>query len=301
MDAAPTVRTSDVSRQWPCSPRAVGQARRQLVTVMEEWGLTALADVATLVLSELMTNALRHAHRAEGYGIGTRFVSVDGGMRIEVHDAGQARPRVKRAGADDESGRGLALVDTLTGGRWGVRDGEGDGKAVWALVTSDAPDQTDHAPSPSAPPPPTEGFRKAEYVPARLPVCKAGRTLPEQLMAVACAFDPSGTTEPEDVEHDLRCVLQAHNAGDHHAYVMHLKGADTGSVWARWEHRSGGNGADAPIALTVLPDCRVRAPEPLDETCCQYADHPGGHCYDLTNPWHPTAAPTTATERPQRR
>ncbi|MFI1096248.1 ATP-binding protein [Streptomyces sp. NPDC020917] len=300
MNATPTVRMSDVARQWPSSPRAVGQARRQLASFMGEVGLAALSDVATLVLSELMTNALRHGRTTKEDGIATRFVPMDGGMRIEVYDAGQAQPALKRAGGDDESGRGLALVDALTGGRWGVLDGKSNGKAVWALVTPDELDQAAPMLSPSAPPPLAEGFRTTEFVPALLPVCDAGRTLPDHLMAVAGAFDPTDTTEPEDVEHDLRCVLQAHTAGDHHAHVLHLDGHDSGAVWARWDHSSGGNSDDAPITLTVLPDCRVRAPEPLDETCSQYAGHPGGHCYELTNPWRPTTAPATATERPRR-
>ena len=66
---------------------------------------------------------------------------------------------------------------------------------------------------------------------------------------------------------------------------MHIDGQDTGSVWARWSC------SNDPLSLTVLPDCRALAPAPLDEGCCQYADHPGGHCYELTDPWHPTATP----------
>lgn len=132
------------------------------------------------------------------------------------------------------------------------------------------------------------------HTPALLPVCGARRTLPDHLVPVAHAHIPAGAnatgdTEPARVERDLRCTLQAHTTGDHHAYAMHLPGADTGSLWVRWTH------AHDPLALTVLPDCRTRAPEPLDETCCQYADHPGGHCYELTDPWHPTTQPAAAT------
>ncbi|MFJ5614253.1 hypothetical protein ACIQCJ_33360 [Streptomyces sp. NPDC093221] len=132
-----------------------------------------------------------------------------------------------------------------------------------------------------------------DFVPAPLPVCGARRLLPDQLVPAARAFAPPDTTEPEHVDRDLRCVLQAHAAGDHHAYVMHIDGRDTGSVWARWDRSEG------PLALTVLPDCRVRAPEPLDEGCCQYADHPGGHCYELTDPWQPTAVPAASTAHPR--
>jgi hypothetical protein len=60
------------------------------------------------------------------------------GVRIEVHDTSPAAPKQGEASAGDESGRGLALVDALTGGQWGVSDREGPGKAVWAVCTSDA-------------------------------------------------------------------------------------------------------------------------------------------------------------------
>ena len=60
-------------------------------------------------------------------------------MRIEVHDAGVAMPGCQEASADEESGRGLAIVDALTGGRWGVGDREGIGKLVWAVVAEGNP------------------------------------------------------------------------------------------------------------------------------------------------------------------
>lgn len=127
-----------------------------------------------------------------------------------------------------------------------------------------------------------------DHTPALLPVCGAHRTLPDHLVPVAHAHTPAGATahtQPARVERDLRCTLRTHTTGDHHAYVMHLPGTHTGSLWARWTHQND------PLALTVLPDCPTRAPEPLDETCCQYAHHPGGHCYDLTDPWQHTTHP----------
>ncbi|WUH91667.1 hypothetical protein OG900_17185 [Streptomyces sp. NBC_00433] len=120
-----------------------------------------------------------------------------------------------------------------------------------------------------------------DFVPDLLPVCGARRRLSERLAAAAEALAPTGAAEPPQAGRDLRCVLQAHTAGDHHAYVMHLDGQDTGSVWGRWGHEEG------PLGLVVLPDCKAVAPEPLDEACCQYAEHPGGHCYELTDPWQP--------------
>ena len=96
-------------------------------------GQTDLAEAAALVLSELMTNALRHGRPTQANGIQTRFTPVDGGVRIEVYDTGPVRPEARNAAADDEDGRGLALVNALTGGRWGAQ-GDAHGKAVWAYI-----------------------------------------------------------------------------------------------------------------------------------------------------------------------
>ena len=60
-----------------------------------------------------------------------------GGVRIEVHDANQQLPCAQQAVTDAETGRGLCLVDALTGSRWGVGPREGAGKLVWAIVTED--------------------------------------------------------------------------------------------------------------------------------------------------------------------
>jgi anti-sigma regulatory factor (Ser/Thr protein kinase) len=138
MNATPTVRTDEAAtrqRQWPYSPRSVGHARRQLADVCAESGMAHLADTAALVLSELMTNALRHGRRTHEHAIATRFTPTADGMRVEVHDTSSARPRLKQAATDDENGRGLALVNALTHGRWGVTPTTtGDGKTVWALI-----------------------------------------------------------------------------------------------------------------------------------------------------------------------
>lgn len=122
-----------VVRRWPRHARCVGQARRELRRELDAWGLTELADTAELVLSELFGNAVRHACGPMDRQVETRYEPLaDGGVRIEVHDANGVHPERQNASADAESGRGLALVDTLTGGRWGVSDREGVGKMMWA-------------------------------------------------------------------------------------------------------------------------------------------------------------------------
>lgn len=138
MSVTPSVRQEAVTGQWPYAAWSVGLARRQLGGVLNAWGLAHCSESAGLVLSELMTNALRYAEPAEKALIGVRWARVEGGVRIEVRDADSGRrPEVRAAGAGDEGGRGLVLVDALTGGRWGVTGVAGGGKTVWAVVGVD--------------------------------------------------------------------------------------------------------------------------------------------------------------------
>jgi anti-sigma regulatory factor (Ser/Thr protein kinase) len=128
-----------VAYRWPADPICVGTARRLLLRHLGQWDMTALADTAGLVLSELATNSVRHASGPDGRLIETRFQRLpDGTLRIEVHDADQTKPERREPSADADSGRGLLLVDTLTGGRWGVSDREGIGKLTWAECTADS-------------------------------------------------------------------------------------------------------------------------------------------------------------------
>ncbi|MFG1810047.1 ATP-binding protein [Streptomyces sp. NPDC049040] len=131
---------SVVVKSWPHGPRSVDRARRLLARHLEAWSLGHLADAAELVVSELLTNSVRHAREPRGHVIGTRFERLRCGVRIEVHDAGVDKPERREASADAESGRGLALVDVITGGRWGVNDRDGVGKVVWAVCADDGTD-----------------------------------------------------------------------------------------------------------------------------------------------------------------
>jgi anti-sigma regulatory factor (Ser/Thr protein kinase) len=113
----------------------VGRARRLLAGHLAAWGLPQITEDAQLILSELVTNAITHAHPSFGNVIATRFERLAGGVRIGVHDAGDSRPEPRRARVDEKSGRGPDLVHALTGGAWGVGDRDGPGKSVWAVCT----------------------------------------------------------------------------------------------------------------------------------------------------------------------
>ncbi|MEV0443466.1 ATP-binding protein [Streptomyces spectabilis] len=81
---------------------------------------------------ELVTNSIQHARVPTGREIGVRITHCGRRLRIEVADANTAQPAPCEARADDERGRGLALVIALSE-RWGCcQRAYGIGKAVWA-------------------------------------------------------------------------------------------------------------------------------------------------------------------------
>ncbi|WP_328582198.1 ATP-binding protein [Streptomyces sp. NBC_00370] len=136
-------RPSVVTKMWPRSPRSVGKARQFVAEHLDAWGLPQLTETAELIVSELVTNAVNHAHPPNGRLIATQFQRLRAGVRIEVHDANDSKPELREASTDAESGRGLALVDALTDGQWGVSDRNGPGKSVWAMCTdNNAPESS---------------------------------------------------------------------------------------------------------------------------------------------------------------
>ncbi len=105
---------------------AVPEVRAALREFLRRWGQPARADIAELLTSELVTNALVHTdHDAiVTASLGPR------GLRVEVRDFVGRRPEPRVPNADDgTNGRGLVLVQSLADA-WGVR-AHGVGKAVW--------------------------------------------------------------------------------------------------------------------------------------------------------------------------
>jgi anti-sigma regulatory factor (Ser/Thr protein kinase) len=88
-------------------------------------------ETAVLLLSELMTNAYRHAKVSPGREIWARCILEANRLRISVADANDALPEPRPAALDEESGRGLTLVAALAD-EWGAEPREGGiGKTVW--------------------------------------------------------------------------------------------------------------------------------------------------------------------------
>ncbi|MFE6398843.1 ATP-binding protein [Streptomyces alboflavus] len=122
----------EIEWRLPRHARSVGRARTLLREQASSWDLPPeVTETATLLLSELMTNAYRHAKVSPGREIWTRCVLKAGLLHIAVSDANATPPAPRHACPEDESGRGLALVATLSDD-WGteLRPG-GIGKRVW--------------------------------------------------------------------------------------------------------------------------------------------------------------------------
>ncbi|MEV6761579.1 SpoIIE family protein phosphatase [Streptomyces sp. NPDC051105] len=116
---------SDVA-YWTFDPEvgSPGRARRLTRQALAGWGLEELTDTAELLVSEIVTNAVRHASRP----ISLRLLRTDV-LRCEVGDDVPQLPRLRRASPEEEHGRGLFLVNRLAR-RWGTTR-LGTGKNVW--------------------------------------------------------------------------------------------------------------------------------------------------------------------------
>ncbi|MEV5321627.1 SpoIIE family protein phosphatase [Streptomyces sp. NPDC052687] len=114
-----------VSWDVPADPAAVADVRARATRQVAAWGLTDLAMTTELIVSELVTNAIRHAAPP----IRLRLIR-DSRLTCEVADGSSTAPRLRHPRSTDEGGRGLFLVAQLAH-RWGARYTP-DGKIIWA-------------------------------------------------------------------------------------------------------------------------------------------------------------------------
>jgi anti-sigma regulatory factor (Ser/Thr protein kinase) len=114
-------------------PSSVGAARRFCARTLERWGASAdLVDSVSLLVSELVTNAILHAGTSCQLTVKGPDALDAGVVRIEVSDGDSAVPVPKRYDVDAASGRGLQMVEALSQRYGTVQDG--GGKAVWCEV-----------------------------------------------------------------------------------------------------------------------------------------------------------------------
>lgn len=116
------------SQTLPREPESAAKARRLVCSSLSVWGLDDLAEDGAVIVSELVSNAVRHARR-EAIRVTIEQPEV-GCVRVGVVDFSKVQPVRRAAGPEDEGGRGLALVDRLADD-WGT-DLLPWGKRVWA-------------------------------------------------------------------------------------------------------------------------------------------------------------------------
>ncbi|MFB7861266.1 SpoIIE family protein phosphatase [Streptomyces sp. NPDC056069] len=109
----------------PSDPAAVAGARRFASDTLTSWGLDELSFTTELIVSELVTNAIRYGKSP----IRLRMI-LQSTLTCEVFDANNTAPHLRRARTYDEGGRGLLLVAQFAK-RWGTRHSR-EGKVIWA-------------------------------------------------------------------------------------------------------------------------------------------------------------------------
>ncbi|MEV7789611.1 SpoIIE family protein phosphatase [Streptomyces sp. NPDC088106] len=113
----------------PADPALVAPIRKQAVDQLAAWALTEASFTAELVVSELVTNAIRYGAPP----IRLRLIHDASTLICEVSDTSHTAPHLRRARTWDEGGRGLLLVAQLTQ-RWGTRH-TADGKTIWSELS----------------------------------------------------------------------------------------------------------------------------------------------------------------------
>ncbi|WP_143737236.1 ATP-binding protein [Microbispora sp. GKU 823] len=119
------------SWRLPAQATSCGRARHLIRKRLSAWGMHYLSDEAELLVSELVTNVLRHTCCDD---LTIRLSTVNGLLRCEVEDCNGAIPKMRWPAPDDESGRGLHVLDSLAC-CWGT-DRTRSGKIMWFELPS---------------------------------------------------------------------------------------------------------------------------------------------------------------------
>jgi anti-sigma regulatory factor (Ser/Thr protein kinase) len=129
----------------PCAAASVSIARQRLTADLSAAGVfgQAVGDAA-LVVSELLSNAIKHAWPLPGEKLQVTWMVERGSVEVAVRDGGSpTRPRPARPPVSSLGGRGLGIVEHLSN-NWGVKT-DGVGQTVWAVLPAPRPGVQSHA------------------------------------------------------------------------------------------------------------------------------------------------------------
>lgn len=123
--AAGTDTLAEQRARFPADLQSARGARHFAAATLRQWDCSEVVDSVSLLVSELVTNAIIHAHSDVDVVLHLRPDVV----RVDVIDANDEGVRRRSAGADAQSGRGMALIEALATS-WGI-DSLLEGKSVW--------------------------------------------------------------------------------------------------------------------------------------------------------------------------
>ncbi|MDQ0943824.1 anti-sigma regulatory factor (Ser/Thr protein kinase) [Streptomyces sp. V1I1] len=121
---------SQYGMRFTVGEHSARHVRRIVRSYLGVWGMPELTDAAELTVTELLANVVRHVPDRH---CGLLILRHPEGLRVEVSDRALELPLARDAGGDEESGRGLALLDAVVD-KWGVETRRGPGKTVWFEV-----------------------------------------------------------------------------------------------------------------------------------------------------------------------
>ena len=239
---------------FPPEPVSAGQARRFLRSFLREHARDDLVDAAQTALSEVVTNAVLHAHT--DFEVSAALLD-DGVLRVEVTDRNPLLPAQRGYGEQATTGRGMQLVAAMTADCGVVSHGAG-GKSVWFVLDGDA-----HGSD--------EAWEVAEAAPA--PTSDEAQVL---LLGMPPALWLAARQHHDAVLRELSLYAQEHPgeapSAERFAQADRARGIVSAAVVAEIDQRTGGRGA-AALGSTPAPlDLSVAVPAHAAETYAALQD-----------------------------
>ncbi|HVE46306.1 MAG TPA: PAS domain S-box protein [Acidimicrobiales bacterium] len=219
-----------VAETLEADPASVGHARRLITAVLTASGHDDLVEVASLLVSEVVTNSLLHA----GTQIRLGCTHHGGGVRIEVSDRSTLLPSVRHYDPLATTGRGLGLVSMLASS-WGV-NAHDDGKTLWFELGDDTDDDR--------PPPPPAG--DSSEAPAATLTIQLRNASPPLLLATV--------EQGEALLRELALLALGGELDDTLPYQWHVPEFDVAPILATAQAALVDHGPDADLDVSVSTD-----------------------------------------------